>query len=107
MKSFSTQWFFFGKTSDLWHTLEKHWVFPFYKKIKVIGIAVVTFYITNVSLYAAIGMANPFSFQVDGLDFSQNTTPDEKTAWAALVDKGMNKIQAARYILTQKAKTKI
>ncbi|ETZ04872.1 hypothetical protein K737_300710 [Holospora undulata HU1] len=50
----------------------------------------------------AEGMVNPFSFQVDGVDFGQATTPDEKADWAKLVDKGMDKMEAARYILDRK-----
>ncbi|ETZ07688.1 hypothetical protein P618_200121 [Holospora obtusa F1] len=49
-----------------------------------------------------MAMGNPFSFQVDGVDFSEATTSEEKADWANLVDKGMDKMKAARQILRKK-----
>ena len=106
MTIFSGNRCFLGKTWCLWCTVLQCWPPVFYRKIKATGVLVLVLCMASVSVQAGIGMGNPFSFQVDGLDFRQNTTPNEKAAWAALVDQGIDKIQAARYIFKERVKTK-
>ncbi|WP_207760951.1 hypothetical protein [Holospora curviuscula] len=72
-----------------------------------VSVMIVSFFLLDYSAYGQIGMGNPFSFQVDGVDFSKTSTPDEKVAWAKLVDQGMDKIKAAQHILKKREHSKL
>lgn len=50
----------------------------------------------------SVGMGNPFSFEVDGVRFDEESTPDEKAEWGDLVARGMGKKEAARMILRRR-----
>ena len=49
-----------------------------------------------------IGMGNPFSFDVEGVDFSEATTSEEKSEWGIRVQSGEDPMKVAQEILRRK-----